>query len=60
MNLEINLDLNLDLELELVDSILKSFFLAICHHQNYLIHHHEACFYKNDSASLYKPIKAYP
>ena len=39
MNLEINLDL------ELVDSILKSFFWAFCHHQNYLIHHHEACFY---------------
>ena len=32
MNLEINLDL------ELVDSILKSFFWAFCHHQNYLIH----------------------
>ena len=32
MNLEINLDL------ELVDSILKSFFWAFYHHQNYLIH----------------------
>jgi len=32
MNLEINLDL------ELVELILKSFFLAFCHHQNYLIH----------------------
>jgi len=32
MNLEINLDL------KLVDSILKSFFWAFCHHQNYLIH----------------------
>ena len=32
LNLEINLDL------ELVDSILKSFFWAFCHHQNFLIH----------------------
>ena len=39
LNLEINLDL------ELVNSILKSFFWAFCHHQNYLNHQHEACFY---------------